>query len=289
MKRKWTVIQACAAFVVILIIMALASIAYAQASFTGGTYTQDFDSLASSGTSSAVPTGWAFSESGTSTKNDGKYTANNGSNDDGDTYSYGATGDADRAFGELTSGTLQSTIGVQFQNNTGKTIGELTISCICEQWRYGGSTSGPDRMDFQYSTNATSLTDGSATWVDVNTLDCSSKVTSGTTGPLDGNASANRTALSATIAGLNISNGSTFWFRWLPNNISGFDDGLAIDDFSMSGKTPNAITLRTLTAITVPLSPLPAALPVLGLITLGGLAAVAALGIGAVLVRWRRG
>jgi hypothetical protein len=47
---------------------------------------------------------------------------------------------------------------------------------------------------------------------------------------------------------------------------------------------PTAITLSSLTAA----SPLPATLSVLGLVALGGLAAVAALGIGAVLVRRRR-
>jgi hypothetical protein len=283
MKGKWTVIQACAAFIVILFMMALASIAYAQVSFTGGTYTQDFNTLATSGTNNtSLPDGWALTEVGGGSRDNEQYAADDGGSNTGDTYSYGSNGSNERAFGELTSGTLQSTIGVQFQNNTGKIIGELTVSYICEQWRYGGSTFGPDRMDFQYSTDATSLTTG--TWTDVNSLDCSSKVTSGTVGALDGNDSANRTSVSGTITDLNVSNGSTFWFRWLPNNITDPDDGLAIDDFSMSGKTPNAITLLSLTAA----SPPPAALPVLGLVALGGLAALAALGIGAVLVR-RRG
>jgi hypothetical protein len=64
------------------------------------------------------------------------------------------------------------------------------------------------------------------------------------------------------------------------NNITSFSDWAVGNNVG-----PTAITLSSLTAA----SPLPAALPVLGLITLGGLAAVAALGIGAVLVRRRRG
>jgi endonuclease G len=52
--------------------------------------------------------------------------------------------------------------------------------------------------------------------------------------------------------------------------------------------SPTVITLCTLTAKTASPNPL-AALPVLGLVALGGLAAVAALGIGAGLVRRRRG
>jgi hypothetical protein len=53
---------------------------------------------------------------------------------------------------------------------------------------------------------------------------------------------------------------------------------------SLTFSKPTAITLSSLTAA----SPLPAALPFLGLVALGGLAAVAALGIGAGLVRRRR-
>jgi predicted extracellular nuclease len=65
-------------------------------------------------------------------------------------------------------------------------------------------------------------------------LDFSSPVTTGTLGALDGNNSANRTAISFTINGLSISNGSTFWIRWNDLNASGADDGLAVDDFSIT-------------------------------------------------------
>src|SRR5215510_13712163 len=53
----------------------------------GTTYTQDFDTLANTGTSSTVPTGWAFVES--LNHADGLYTANDGSSTTDDTYSYG--------------------------------------------------------------------------------------------------------------------------------------------------------------------------------------------------------
>ena len=38
--------------------------AQAQVNLTGGTYTQNFDTLANSGTSSTLPAGWLMSESG---------------------------------------------------------------------------------------------------------------------------------------------------------------------------------------------------------------------------------
>ena len=65
-------------------------------------YTQNFDTLAGTGTSTAVPTGWGFDETGTNAN--GIYTAGTGSSTAGDTYSFGTSGD--RALGQLRSGAL---------------------------------------------------------------------------------------------------------------------------------------------------------------------------------------
>jgi predicted extracellular nuclease len=195
----------------------------------GTAYTQDFNTLASSGTSSTLPTGWAFSESGTNANT--TYTAGTGSGNTGDTYSFGATGNTERALGGLQSGSLIPTVGACFTNNTGGPITSLVISYTGEQWRLG-ATGRADRIDFQYSTNATSLTTG--TWTDVDALDFSSPITTGTVGALDGNTAANRTGISFTISSLNIANGVTFFVRWNDFNASGADDGLAVDDFSLT-------------------------------------------------------
>ncbi|MBM3128547.1 MAG: hypothetical protein FJ009_07965 [Chloroflexi bacterium] len=197
----------------------------------GTAYTENFDTLASSGTSSTVPTGWDFAESGTNANT--LYTANRGASSTGDTYSYGADGSTERAFGGLQSGSVNPTIGASFTNNTGGAITALLIAYTGEQWRLG-AIGRADRLDFQLSADATSLTTG--TWNDYDALDFSSPVTSGATGALDGNAPANRTAISYAIGGLSIANGATFWIRWLDLNASGADDGLAIDDFHL---TPN--------------------------------------------------
>jgi hypothetical protein len=61
----------------------------------GSAYNEDFNTLASSGTSSTVPNGWDFSESGTNANT--LYTAGTGSGNAGDTYSFGATSNAERA------------------------------------------------------------------------------------------------------------------------------------------------------------------------------------------------
>src|SRR6185436_1444018 len=104
-------------------------------------------------------------------------TAGTGSGNTGDTYSFGATSNAERALGGLQSGSLNPTIGAAFTNNTGGTITSLAIDYTGEQWRLG-ATGRADRIDFQYSVNATSLTTG--TWTDVNNLDFTGPITAGT-------------------------------------------------------------------------------------------------------------
>jgi hypothetical protein len=202
---------------------------------TGGTpgvnITQNFNSLASSGTSSTVPTGWAFSESGTNENT--LYTASTGSNNAGDTYSFGLASDPERAFGGLQSGSLTPFIGFSYTNNTGHTITSINVSYYGEQWRLG-TTGRLDKLDFQYNLNATLGLETVSGWVDVDGLDFIAPVTTAPTGALNGNASANRTLVSGTITGLSIPNGATVWIAWKDYDASGAEDGLAIDDVSIS-------------------------------------------------------
>ncbi|MCU0395096.1 MAG: endonuclease [Chitinophagaceae bacterium] len=227
-------------------------------------YTQDFNTLAVSGTSSTLPVGWLLAEAGTNANN--TYAADNGNVISGNSYSYGTGTATDRAFGGLQSGSLVPTLGVAFTNNTGSNITSLAISYTGEMWRAGVLNRGAaDRLDFQYSVDATSLTDGS--WTDVNNLDFNSPVISTAVGPLDGNLSANRTAVSFTITGLNIPNGSTFYLRWVDFNIASSDDGLAIDDFSLSANGNAAPACVAPTAAPTALALTPSSSSVLGSFT----------------------
>ncbi len=195
----------------------------------GTAATENFDTLATTGTSATTPAGWGFVESGANANT--TYTAGTGSSNSGDTYSLGSTSSTERAFGGLRSGSLISTIGAAYTNNTGGTINSLAVSYTGEEWRLG--TAGrTDQIDFQYSTDATSLTTG--TWTDVNVLDFVTPATGGTVGLRDGNADANRTAISSTIFGLSISPGTTFYIRWTDLDATGADDALAVDDFSLT-------------------------------------------------------
>jgi hypothetical protein len=205
-------------------------------SLTGATYTQNFNTLSlttASTTNNLTLTGWFMTETGLGTRDNEQYGVDTGGSNSGDTYSYGSTADTDRALGGLQTGTLIPNFGAAFTNNTGATLTSLSVSYTGEQWRIANTVAArDDRLDFQYSTNATDLVTG--TWSDINSLDFVSRIKTNTTATaLNGNLAANRSAISYTITDISITNGATFWFRWRDLNASGADDGLAIDDFSL--------------------------------------------------------
>ena len=201
-------------------------------------YGQDFNTLESAGTSNLLPSGWEFLESGTNAN--GTYTAGTGSSNTGDTYSFGPAASNERALGGLQSGSLIPLVGAAFSNDTGSTITSLEIAYTGEQWRLG-ALARLDRLDFQYSLDAASLNTG--TWIDVDALDFVAPTTTGTVGPLDGQAAANRTMISAVVTGISIPPSATFRIRWSDFNASGADDGLSVDDFAITPHGGGAATV----------------------------------------------
>jgi len=202
----------------------------------GSASTQDFNTLSStagSTTNNLTITGWYLTESGGGARDNEQYAVDTGGSNTGDTYSYGAAANTERALGALRSGTLISLYGACFTNNTGSTVTSLEIAYTGEQWRLG-TASRTDQINFEYSLNATDLATGA--WTGVAALSFTTPNTA-TAGAKDGNAAGNRTALSSTVSSLSIANGATFWIRWTDTDASGADDGLAVDDFSITPST----------------------------------------------------
>ena len=200
----------------------------------GGTYSQSFDTLsntAGSTTNTALPTGWLLNETGGGARDNEQYAVDTGASNTGDTFSYGAAGSTERALGSIRSGTLIATYGACFTNQTGATLANIDVGYTGEQWRLG-TAARSDRLDAQYSLDATSLTTG--TWTDIDTLDFTTPNSGGTAGARDGNAAGNRTAIAASINALAIANGASFCLRWVDVDASSADDGLAIDDFTLT-------------------------------------------------------
>ena len=214
--------------------------AFAQVDITTSTYTQNFNTL-NEGTSAVVPTGWAFVESGIGV--DGNYLANNGSNSFPNTFKYRTNVlPAEGAFGMLrqTIFTTEffSIIGASFRNTTGATIEALQIAYIGEMWRLG-TTGNQDSLNFQYSLDATSINDAGATWIEFDPLDFGTPNNTGLPGQRIGNNTPNRTNLAGEITGLSIPDNGIFFIRWLDVDIAAAgEDGLAIDDFSLTAIIP---------------------------------------------------
>jgi uncharacterized repeat protein (TIGR01451 family) len=224
-------LRACLAFLLLLCVPAVASAQCVSLTTLGVASTQNFDTLATTGTTNNLTiTGWFLTETGGGARDNEQYAADTGASNTGDTYSYGASAATDRALGGLRSGTLIPSYGACFTNNTGATIAALGLAYTGEEWRLG-TTARTDQITFEYSTDATSLITGA--WTGVAALNFVTPET-GTVGAKDGNAAANRTAKSATIPSLTIANGATFWIRWNDLDASGADDGLSVDDFSLT-------------------------------------------------------
>jgi beta-lactamase superfamily II metal-dependent hydrolase len=209
-------------------ILLITHIAWGQVSFSGS-YNQDFNTLAISGTSDVLPSGWALYETGTNANT--TYRAGTGSDNTGDTYSFGLSGNNERAFGGLQSSSLIPRIGANFVNNSGSAITSLNISYTGELWRCG-ATARLDSIKFQLSTDATGLNDGN--WTYYPSLFFITPSDTFSVGAKNGNNPPYRNNISYTITGLNITQGASFWIRWLDANASGADDGLSLDDFSMT-------------------------------------------------------
>jgi hypothetical protein len=196
-------------------------------------YTQNFNTLASAGasntwTDNSTLSGWY--------SNRVLYIASTGTSTTGGLYSFGTLA-SDRAIGSLGSGSATPIhYGVAITNSTGETITSVNVVYTGEQWRCGGTTAVANTLDFAYQVNAASIITG--TWSDVNTLDFTSPIVSGTAAALDGNLAANRTNFNQNIS-VTILPGQTIWLRWTDLDNTSSDHGLAVDDLSV---TLNGVT-----------------------------------------------
>ncbi len=215
-------------------VSALAVSLPAQVAFDGD-YSQDFNSLAASGTGNpwtdnTTISGWYASRS--------TYDAGTGSSNTGAMYSFGPANNTDRALGSVGSGTTGAvSYGVRLQNTSGFTLESFEVSYTGEQWRSGGTTSGSQTVTFSYNIGV-NLNLGVATgWTAVTALDFTSPVFSTTVGALNGNLTANRTERSLTLNGVSLAPGQELFLRWVDADHSGTDHGLAIDDLNVTALT----------------------------------------------------
>jgi predicted extracellular nuclease len=227
-------------------------------------YSQNFDSLASSGTALSwtndvtLPGWFLFRQPATGPVALASYAADSGSGNSGSFFSYGSTNASDRAlgglgsggnyFGSPGSGDVAGWIALALTNNSGTTINALDLSFNGEQWRNGGNTSAQSTvLEYGFGGTFAAVTNWIAPGGNFN---WTSPVASSTAAAVNGNSVAGRVSnRGGSLQNLGWLANSNLWFRWIENNDAGADHGLAIDDLSINlGASLPVVTISSLDA-----------------------------------------
>ena len=242
----------------LLVVMSGApDVAAGAVNYTGGVYTQDFNSLESSGTSnpfndgSTLPgwyavsgnsgivysggSGFDFTLPGSPTTHADAYRANNGSSGAISLYSYGVTDDAERALGSVSDQAKDFWYGLCVKNDTGTNLIGFSLTYDGEQWR--DSTSDEHQSLFVFYRIGGTAFDSSGTWIQLTNLTFTSpRIDDG--GNLNGNLDWNRTGGLTQTVMESVDAGENIWFAWVDLDYEGEPDhGLAIDNVEFVAST----------------------------------------------------
>ena len=215
---------------------------------------QNFDTLSNSTSpSNVLPAGWYLTEIGTGAAAEGSYVVGTGSSSGGGAYSFGASGSTERALGSVGSGSVAPIyFGAKFTNNASGPITALAIDFNGEMWRRGNTATTGDGLTFAYSTSASSLSTGTYTNVPGLNFASLGNACSSTAGATNGNSTACRMHISAVIPGLSINPGDSLFIRWTDVDTPNSDDGVAIDDVSITATISSAPTPPNVTGSIAP-------------------------------------
>jgi hypothetical protein len=172
---------------------------------TSFNYTQNF--LSYSGNSGGEPSGWTLS--GGTGRGQGTGTDNTGG-----IWSYGLSGNTDRALGSLRSGSTENIFTVTFTNASGGILTAIDISYNFEQWRYANTSGFVVTSNIPGNTNLTDLNQNG--------------VASGANG------TPTTTTKTTSITGLSIAPGASITITFTSTNATGADNGIGVDDFSFT-------------------------------------------------------
>ncbi len=236
--------------------------------YTGGTYTQNFNTLPNGPRNTSFgnsPLGWTDDNAAPATGNfsiPGWYIWHPiASNDEAGfnghqrfrvsgtpttaaTGSYYAFGDADsteRALGVVPSGTIapdngEVYYGMRLTNNTNTTLRQFTVDYTAEQWRVaadvGGRPAGNQSITLDYRLGGADLQSGAFSEIPGGGFDSIHDVPAGTN-HLNGNDAANRlTNQGATVTGIQWEPGQDLWIRW--TQINTFSEAGEIADHGLA-------------------------------------------------------
>jgi hypothetical protein len=163
---------------------------------------------------------------------------------------YGTAASADRTFGAI-AGPAGDThfYGIRIQNDCGVTAGAIQIQYTAEQWRSGSTT--PQTVAFSYLVSATDITSlSTGAYINFPTLNIVSPNLTNA-GAIDGNLPGNQVPLTGTIT-VSIPPGSEIMLRWTDPDDSGNDQGIGIDNLTVSLLSPTAAPVSVTGRVTAP-------------------------------------
>jgi hypothetical protein len=224
----------------------------AQINYSGGIYTQDFNTLRDDApyvSYTNLPNGWFVSH--------GSYAWTSGSTAHGYSDGYGtycfasAAGAQDKSLGLVIGTTGQAYFGAWFHNMSGVTLTSFSLSYFAEQWMKGAVVSNDQVIPFQYSLDATNLTSG--TYTGVSSLDMHSiNDGDGILAALDGNAATNRQLVTGTVSGISWAPNQDLWIRWCGVSHPFYQNhAMAVDDLFLSAVPQLQITMTSPTRLQV--------------------------------------
>jgi hypothetical protein len=254
MKRTFSLLAA--------LTVVAAHVANAQINYSGGTYSENFNSIFSSdGTGTAaigsglgtqfaittLPTWQVTRIAGTTTGNFALFAdwGGSGASATARLYSYGLPSSTERALGALGSGGSIFGFGTWFVNNSAQTYTAVTFSFDREIWRTQ-DTAIDENLAFSYGFASQGI--GTANFITNNLMTAHpalnatspsfyatifSPPRSDFTDP-----STNTVPVSATIWNITWAPGDSLFIRWNDKNDTGSDAGVAIDNLTMVAFIP---------------------------------------------------
>lgn len=208
-----------------------------------GTYTQDFDVLASNGTDNVwdnaaepLEAWYAYANAIAVTS----YRTGTGSGTAGGLHAFGAEPGAGRSLGSLASSGNVYRYGVAFTNMTGQTITNLTVGFTAEQWRVGASAA-THTLAFEYGVTNRVLPLDQGVWGRVNALCFKSPLVTNAT------QSAGAVYVAAAVSAVitrPVPPGAVVQLRWSDADDAGSDHAFGIDNLTVTwaaGEVPGAI------------------------------------------------
>lgn len=161
-------------------------------------------------------------------------------------YSYGTSGNPNRALGSLAAGTGVYAFGLVLKNETGIILNRIQIRFLATQWRKGGS-GNKNTWRFGYQHTDT-MHFGVDTLINEHRFNLTSIHTGTGAATLNGHLPVNQAWMEDSITNIYWLPGQELVLQWADFDETGSDDAMAIDDFSF--KAYQQAALPVISAVT---------------------------------------